>query len=252
MELSRLQAKSIMRDAFTDSFHQVLKLPPQRPGQPDGLWPYVVPPLCEYWLAPLIRRIGATWEIKWFGLDYLRTTACSNSWILASWHEALLMNMFSLRDSGLVAVVSPSWEGEIIARTMRGLGIDLARGSSGHQPMHAIRESVRQLQVGETIGWVVDGPIGPRRVVKPGILQIASMAQRPILPMHAVAKRKWTFPTWDQQAIPYPGTNLAIGFGEPFHVPKKLRGTALTEYSEILNRELQTLEFQLTDAMMAE
>jgi lysophospholipid acyltransferase (LPLAT)-like uncharacterized protein len=235
----------LMTNTIQSTIRHLLELSEPLPGQPPGLWPYAIPALGESWLAPLIRRIGATWSVKWVGLDHLRTTAASSSWILASWHEALLMNMYALRDTELVAVVSPSWEGEIISRTMSGLGLDLTRASSGHQPMHAIRESVRQLKAGRTIGWVVDGPVGPRREVKPGIIQIASLAQKPILPMQAIAMKHWNLPSWDRQIIPVPATHLVIGFGEPIFVPKGARGDTLTEYVSILSTRLDKLEQHL-------
>jgi len=155
------------------------------------------------------------------------------------------MNIYSLRDTGFVAVVSPSWEGEIISRILSGLGHNLTRASSGHQPMHAVRESVRQLKADKIIGWVVDGPEGPRREVKPGIIQIASLAQRPILPMHAIAMKHWNLPSWDRQTVPVPGTQIVVGFSEPLFVPKGARGDTLSEYVTILRTRLDTLEQQL-------
>ncbi|MCB2213030.1 DUF374 domain-containing protein [bacterium] len=224
---------------------QLFRLPEPRPGQPAGLWPYVIPPLTQHLLTPLLRRIGATWDVRWTGLDHLRAVSNTGSWILASWHEALLMNIYSVRDNDMVAVVSPSWEGEIIAAAMRGLGFDLARGSSGHQQIQAIRESVRTLKQGRTIGWVVDGPIGPRREVKPGIVQIASLAKRPILPMHAIAHSGWRLATWDKQFIPLPATRIAVGFGTPIHVPPRVRGEQLDTICEQLAHGLGVLEKDL-------
>ncbi len=228
---------------------QLLRLPPERPGQPTGLWPYAIPYLSEHLLPPIIRRFGATWDVKWAGLSQLRAVTKHNGWILASWHDALLMNMYSLRDTGMIAVVSLSWEGEIIASAMRGLGIDLARGSSGHQPMRAIRQSVRHLRCGETIGWVVDGPEGPRRQVKPGILHIASLSRKPILPMHAIALKSWNLPSWDRQTIPYPFTRICVGFGEPIHVPPGIRGAEQDEYSDRLENALLSTEIDLRQQM---
>lgn len=219
------------------------------PGQPRGVWSHAVPPLVELIGAPLALRLHATWRIERVGYDNIRTVSARPGWIVGSFHDAILLTALLVRERGTVSVISPSWEGEIIARLVHRFGHRIARGSSGHQPLRAVRESVRQLRRGRVIAWAVDGPIGPPRVVKPGIAQIASLTGRPIVPMHGVADRAWVLPSWDRHVIPKPFARVATGFGEPVYVPRGVRGADLERWTVRVRDSLLALEDELRGAL---
>ena len=69
---------------------------------------------------------------------------------------------------------------------------------------------------------MVDGPKGPARVVKDGVIKIAKMAGVPIVPVYWYSKNFTfaKFPSWDEMRSPIFATNLINLYGEPIYVPK--------------------------------
>lgn len=215
------------------------------PGQPPGYWPLAMPWVAETIAAPLHRRLAATWQFDRSGLDHLRAAREGGPFIVSFFHESILQVVYTLRDLHPVAVTSPSWEGEIISRFIRGLGIENARGSSGHRPTAAIRESVRLLRCDRSLLWALDGPIGPRRMIQPGVFKIASLTGRPILPMHGVGRRSVYMPSWDRQEVPLPFTRVAVGFGAPVFLPPKLVRDDIHDATRRLLGRMRSLERRL-------
>lgn len=58
-----------------------------------------------------------------------------------------------------------------------------------------------------------DGPRGPARVVKPGVLAAARRSRAPILPVAAGANSAWELRSWDRLLIPRPFARVRIAYG---------------------------------------
>ena len=78
--------------------------------------------------------------------------------------------------------------------------------------------SVRELRSGTVVAFTPDGPRGPRREMKPGVVAAAQRAGVRILPIHAEADRAWRFRSWDQFMLPKPFARVRIAYGEPFAI----------------------------------
>ena len=72
------------------------------------------------------------------------------------------------------------------------------------------------------LGITPDGPRGPRRELKPGVVMIASQSGLPIVPVGIGFVRAWRFGSWDRFALPLPGSTLVGVVGAPIHVPREL------------------------------
>ena len=68
----------------------------------------------------------------------------------------------------------------------------------------------------------IDGPRGPNRVVKKGIVEIAKVANIPIVPCvyWSPQKRFLKFKSWDSFRFPLIGTKLVMVFGDPIYLPE--------------------------------
>ncbi len=66
----------------------------------------------------------------------------------------------------------------------------------------------------------IDGPKGPKRIVKKGIIEIAKMANVPIVPAVWWSKdiTFLKFKSWDEFRFPLIGTRLVMLFGEPIYL----------------------------------
>ena len=62
-----------------------------------------------------------------------------------------------------------------------------------------------------------DGPRGPRHEVKDGIVQLARITGRPVVPLAFVCSRGHRFASWDRFLLPYPFSRGVFAFGEPLY-----------------------------------
>lgn len=137
-------------------------------------------------------------------------------------------------------LISQSNDGEIIARIVHNLGFSTIRGSMGRGGMKATREILKALEDGKNIAYTVDGPKGPGFKVKNGIIKIAQMAQRPIIPAYGDAPLRIEINSWDKYQIPLPFNRIPLSFGEPIVVPEGDEN--IEEYRLKLENELMQLK----------
>ena len=174
------------------------------------------------WLAtrlgpPAIRCLAWTWRIevvrpeRWSGLLEAR-----RPYVLLSWHDALLPVLWHHRRLGIAALVSEARDGEYLASLARLLGYRTIPGSSTRGAVRALRGAIRALRNGVSIGLTPDGPRGPRRVVKPGVVAAAGRGGAWIVPVHAEARPAWRAKSWDRFLVPPPFARVRLAYGEPF------------------------------------
>ncbi|MCB1171202.1 MAG: lysophospholipid acyltransferase family protein [Leptospiraceae bacterium] len=166
-------------------------------------------------------------------LDAVR--AEGKPYIMAVWHCCVLWTPFFHKNHGIQAMVSPSRDGEIIARVVEWSGNYCIRGSSNQGGSRALIGLVRLAKKGHPSGIVPDGPLGPAFECKGGIITIAQRTGLPIIPFHYEASKQWVAKSaWDKHRIPGPFSTLYMSYGEPFYVPSRLSD----EQFDALRREL--------------
>jgi lysophospholipid acyltransferase (LPLAT)-like uncharacterized protein len=164
--------------------------------------------------------------------------------VYACWHGNLWHGIHALRDEGVHALVSSHRDGEIIARVMSRMGYELVRGSSTRGGARALRDMARIARDGEgDLVVTIDGPRGPARQVKDGILFAASRSGLPIVPMGVWVDRAWRANSWDRLVIGKPLARVAVDFGEEIHVPPDVeRENLLTLYGPVLSEGMDVVE----------
>ncbi|MEM9177323.1 MAG: DUF374 domain-containing protein, partial [Myxococcota bacterium] len=101
----------------------------------------------------------------------------------------------------------------------RALAEQPARGSSSRGGSTALRQMVRLLGEGTTAAVLVDGPRGPARVAKTGIVAIARHAGVPIQPVAFSARPAHRLSSWDRSLLPLPFARVVVVYGEALSVP---------------------------------
>lgn len=107
-----------------------------------------------------------------------------------------------------VVMLSPSYDGRLLAAFLNYFGVNHVFGSSRSRNIAGPLELVRRTQAGEVGLIAVDGPRGPRGVVKPGFLKLAAAADAHLLLVTSTASRGITLKTWDRAHIPAPFAKL--------------------------------------------
>ena len=164
--------------------------------------------------------------------------------IFALWH-AHQCALYCCEDKDkLNVLISKSRDGEIITRATKFMGINVVRGSQKRGGARASIELIQKLEQGENIAITVDGPKGPRRQVKEGIIVIAKQTQVPIVPMVWYSPKKNFLnikSSWDGFRIPIGFITVLTSFGEPMYVPADATKEQVEEYRLKLEENMQKL-----------
>lgn len=144
------------------------------------------------------------------------------------WHNCLLLAAYRYRNLGIRILISPSFDGELIARTVALLGFVPIRGSSSRGGAGGLLRIARALAEGHKCAITADGPRGPAFVSKPGAAAIATQAEaqrhrrtgtqvQPLLvsPFCLHPHRAWQLRSWDGFLIPKPFSRVTVAWQTP-------------------------------------
>ena len=153
-----------------------------------------------------------------------RLVEAREPFIFLLWHEALLPLLWRHRRQQIAILVSEAREGQYLADYAQRIGYHLVPGSSTRGGARALLAAIRALGDGSTVAITPDGPRGPRRDIKPGVVHAAQRAGAMILPLHAVAPSAWRLHSWDRLLVPKPFAEIEVGYGKPFSVAPGMAG----------------------------
>ena len=147
--------------------------------------------------------------------------------IVAMWHGQHFMMTFAWRPSiaRVAALISRHGDGGVSAAAHRRLGVQAIRGSGGRADrmrdkggVPALRGMLRALASGASVVITADVP-KRARVAGEGIVTLARLSGRPIVPTAVVTSRRFDLKSWDRGSIGKPFGRGAIVYGELIHVP---------------------------------
>ena len=161
-----------------------------------------------------------------------------NNFIACFWHGRLLAMPFAYKGKGAKVLISRHRDGEFIARIIRYFGLGTVRGSYGKRSVSQVREMLAELKKGTDIAITPDGPKGPAHKMKQGIVELAKLAQKPIVPVTYGASRKKFFRSWDHFLLPCPFSRVFFLWGDPVHVPPDLPVDALERTRQEIEKTL--------------
>lgn len=196
----------------------------------------------------LVRGHARTLRTRVEGEERLQTHLATGAGVLfASWHQRFFGGIAYLRPYRPAIMISQSGDGEIIANIVNAMGWTAVRGSSsrgGALAMAGMIDHVAESKVG---GHIVDGPRGPARTIKPGLLRIAQRARAAIMPVYVGYARSWEARSWDRFQVPLPFSRMLIRFGRLIDVPRNLPAERFEGLSKDLDVEFAA-EYARVDA----
>jgi lysophospholipid acyltransferase (LPLAT)-like uncharacterized protein len=174
-----------------------------------------------------VRALAASWRLRPVNEERWRPIyEARRPHVFLLWHEVLLPLLWQHRRQSIAIVVSEARDGQYLADLAISLGYRAVRGSSTRGAARALLGAVRELQSGYAVAFTPDGPRGPRREMKPGVVAAAQRAGSIIVPLHARADRAWRLHSWDRFMIPKPAAVVRILYGRPFEVAPGEEGLA--------------------------
>ncbi|WP_240540024.1 lysophospholipid acyltransferase family protein [Salinarimonas soli] len=191
----------------------------------------------------LVRRTN---RFVWDPADGYERLVGATPIIGAMWHGQHFMIPYLRGPSDRVAsLVSRSADGEFNAIALRHLGVRAIRGSGDRGRgkarqkggAAALRAMVRALAEGESMVLTADVP-KISRVCGSGIVTLARMSGRPVVPLAVVTSRRIDFRSWDRASLGLPFGRGALVVGEPIHVPRDADEAALEAARRAVERGL--------------
>lgn len=167
-------------------------------------------------LFVLIALWRATLRIRLVGGEHAEAIARAGRPILhAIWHQRMVAGIFRFQYRRYVTMASRSRDGDVIAGFLFWWGFRVVRGSSSRGGGEALAEMIEALRrKGNGAALTPDGPRGPARRCKVGILRLAEAVDAPIMPVGSSSTRPRFLRSWDRYLVPMPFSRCVVVFGE--------------------------------------
>lgn len=194
--------------------------------------------------AGYVTLVKATSRIEILSEDGYDVLDANQPTIMTFWHgQHFFQTLLRRKNDRCSVMISRSGDGEINAHAARLLGMGVVRGSGAQRAdqvskrggIQALRALITKLEEGEHVALTADVP-KISRVAGEGIISLAQISGRPIVPVAVVASRRIDFDSWDASSIALPFGRIAIVVGRPITVPR----SAHAQEKEALRVEVQS------------
>jgi lysophospholipid acyltransferase (LPLAT)-like uncharacterized protein len=172
--------------------------------------------------------------------------------VAVSWHRHSIFLFYFFRNLGdRLILISQSRDGEITAGVAKQLGYTPVRGSSsrgGTEALQALINEMNSKDKSYLCGTPVDGPKGPARKVKKGMVVLAKETGSYLIPMACSGTRVITFSkSWDNTILPKPFSKVVVGFDTPRKISQTLTDEELETTCLQLENDLNALTDKVDD-----
>ena len=135
------------------------------------------------------------------------------------WHQCTFSAGWYFRRYNACILISRSFDGELIARTLGRLGFRSVRGSSSRGAVAGLLALRQEVVCGGLAIFTADGPRGPVHQAKLGPVKLAQRTGVPIGCFHLEPVRAWRLRSWDQFTIPKPWTRVIVSWARSVPAP---------------------------------
>jgi lysophospholipid acyltransferase (LPLAT)-like uncharacterized protein len=164
----------------------------------------------------LVALWRSTLRIRLVGREHREAIERSGRPVLhAIWHQRMVAGILRFPWRGVVTMSSRSRDGDVSAGFQFWWGYRVVRGSSSRGGGAAFVEMVGALR--GTARWAAltpDGPRGPARRCKLGVVRLAAALDAPIMPVGTSSTRPRFLRSWDRFLVPMPFSRCVVVLGE--------------------------------------
>lgn len=176
-------------------------------------------------LARYIKFVHRTSRIVFEPADGAARFAGHHPMIFALWHGQFLMLPALNPDSVKVKImVARHGDADVLGDLLTRFGMGLIRGAGAGLRKRdrggaaALLAARKALDEGYSVGMTADVPPGPARRAGLGIVTLARVSGKPIIPVAVASSRYHALDTWSRLTINLPGSRLAVVVGDPIAV----------------------------------
>lgn len=182
-------------------------------GQRVALW--IVPRLT----ALVLAAIGSTLRFEVIAEEGAVPATPPARGIFCFWHRCTLPAGWYFRDFHCSIMISQSFDGELIARTLGLLGYNSVRGSSSRGGVAGLIAMREVLASGMPVVFTADGPRGPIYQTKIGPVKLAQVTREPMGSFYLLPEHAWTMRSWDRFLVPKPFSRVVVSWARPVQPP---------------------------------
>jgi len=155
--------------------------------------------------------------------NYMKLINKNESIIFSVWHGHLLSIVHDLRHMKMNALAGTHKDADLISHIATNWGWNMIRGSSKEKGSTAYKFMLRLLRSSSSSLLFItpDGPSGPPKVPKKGIIRLAQKSRAAIIPIHVKYSKSWGFKNWDTFYLAKPFGKISINYGEPIYFEEK-------------------------------
>ncbi|HUB53405.1 MAG TPA: lysophospholipid acyltransferase family protein [Terracidiphilus sp.] len=190
----------------------------------------------------LLWLVGSTWrfeEIAEEGVTPLKGGAGAGAEIFCFWHQCVLPCAIYYRKTRATILISRSFDGELITRTLGLFGFRAVRGSSSRSAREGLLGLKEVIESGRPAIFTADGPRGPVYQTKMGPIKLAQMTGARIGAFHLEPERAWTMRSWDRFLVPKPFTRIVVSWARWTEVERELAARDYEPMREELNAAIE-------------
>ena len=154
--------------------------------------------------------------------NYIKMIEENKSIIFSVWHGHLLSIVYDLRNLKINALAGTHKDADLISQIATKWGWNMIRGSSKKDGAIAYKTMLRLLyQSTNTMLFITpDGPSGPPRIPKNGIIGLAQSCKVGVIPITVQYTKSWGFKNWDTFYVAKPFGSISINYGKPIYFEK--------------------------------
>lgn len=143
--------------------------------------------------------------------------------IFACWHQRFYGGFFVPRILRVTPciMISASRDGDFVSAVVNRMGWVPVRGSSTRRGKEALKEMIEGVKKYRVGAHIVDGPQGPPRVIKAGLITLARQTGAAIYPGYISYEDPYIFGSWDRFMVAKPFSRVLVRVGPPEHVPRE-------------------------------
>lgn len=190
-------------------------------------------------VALFLRVVGLTLRFEVIAEEGAIPATTPPHGIFCFWHQCTLPCTYYFRNYPVVIIISQSFDGELITRTLNRFGYRAVRGSSSRGGGEALMKLKQALEEGVAAIFTADGPRGPIYKSKMGPVKLAQMTGEPVGSFYLLPEKRWTINSWDRFFVPKPFSRVIVSWSRSVTVPSTADDVLLEEKRQELDAALE-------------
>ena len=154
--------------------------------------------------------------------NYISLIDKNKSIIFSVWHSHLLSIVHDLRNMEINALAGTHSDADLISHIATKWGWKMVRGSSKEKGSEAYKSMLRLIKNSNysLLFITPDGPSGPPKIPKKGIIRLAQNTNAGIIPIRVNYTRSWGYKNWDTFYLAKPFGTISIEYGQAIYLKK--------------------------------